>query len=178
MNVLISGGCKNGKSFHAQELVRDMARSAGCPLYYIATMIPHDREDQDRIRRHLEAREGWGFVTLEQPLDLCALLDRKDVDPEGGFLTDSVTALLSNEMFREGGVYDPEAGARVAEDLVRFAQETGNTVFVSDYIYADAGQYDEWTENYRRWLALCDRALAQVCDQVLEASFGVFRRWK
>ena len=63
-------------------------------------------------------------------------------------------------------------------DLVHFADETGNTVFVSDYIYADAGQYDDWTENYRRSLAGCDRALAQACDQVLEASFGTFRRWK
>jgi adenosylcobinamide kinase/adenosylcobinamide-phosphate guanylyltransferase len=178
MNILISGGCKNGKSLHAQELARDMAHAGDRSLYYIATMIPRDQEDRDRIARHLAAREGWGFTTLEQPLDLTALLSRPDVDRSGAFLMDSVTALLSNEMFREGGVYDPEAGARVAEDLVRFAQETGNTVFVSDYIYADAGQYDEWTENYRRWLALCDRALAQVCDQVLEASFGVFRRWK
>lgn len=178
MNIFISGGCKNGKSLHAQELARDMARENGRPLYYIATMIPHDQEDRDRIVRHLAAREGWGFTTLEQPLDLTALLSRQDVDKAGAFLLDSVTALLSNEMFREGGVYDPEAGARVKADLVRFAEETGNTVFVSDYIYADAGQYDDWTENYRRSLAGCDLALAQACDQVLEASFGTFRRWK
>ena len=25
MNIFISGGCKNGKSYHAQELARDMA---------------------------------------------------------------------------------------------------------------------------------------------------------
>lgn len=178
MNIFISGGCKNGKSLHAQELARDMARENGRPLYYIATMIPHDQEDRDRITRHLAAREGWGFTTLEQPLDLTGLLSRPDVDKAGAFLLDSVTALLSNEMFREGGVYDPEAGARVKADLVRFAEETGNTVFVSDYIYADAGQYDDWTENYRRSLAGCDRTLAQACDQVLEASFGTFRRWK
>ena len=104
MNIFISGGCKNGKSLHAQELARDMARENGRPLYYIATMIPHDQEDRDRIVRHLAAREGWGFTTLEQPLDLTALLSRQDVDKAGAFLLDSVTALLSNEMFREGGV--------------------------------------------------------------------------
>jgi adenosylcobinamide kinase/adenosylcobinamide-phosphate guanylyltransferase len=141
-------------------------------------MIPRDQEDRDRIVRHLEAREGWGFTTLEQPTDLTELLSRDDVDKAGAFLMDSVTALLSNEMFQEGGVYDSDAGTRVAGDLVRFAAETGNTVFVSDYIYADAGRYDEWTENYRRSLAWCDRALAQVCDRVLEASFGTFREWK
>ena len=48
MNIFISGGCKNGKSYHAQELARDMASEQNVPLYYIATMIPTDEEDQER----------------------------------------------------------------------------------------------------------------------------------
>lgn len=176
MNIFISGGCKNGKSLHAQELARDMAGTK--PLYYIATMIPTDDEDRQRIRNHLAARDGWGFETLEQPVDLTALLDRPDVDLSGAFLMDSVTALLSNEMFRSDGTYDPGAGARVADDLLRFAKATGNTVFVSDYIYSDARIFDDWTENYRRSLAFCDRKLAEVCDQVIETSFGVFKELK
>ena len=175
MNIFVSGGCKNGKSLHAQELARDMAKSAGTPLYYIATMIPTDDEDLKRIRNHLAARDGWGFVTLEQPLDLCGLLDRPDVDLSGAFLMDSVTALLSNEMFGADGSIDMDAGIRVADDLVRFAEATGNTVFVSDYIYSDARIFDELTENYRRSLAFCDRRLAEVCDSVIETSFGLFR---
>ena len=47
MNVLISGGCKNGKSFFAQQLAAELA--AGRPLYYIATMIPRDDEDRARM---------------------------------------------------------------------------------------------------------------------------------
>lgn len=66
MNIFISGGCKNGKSYHAQELARDMAVQGGLPLYYLATMIPHDDEDRARIRRHLSERDGWGFETVEQ----------------------------------------------------------------------------------------------------------------
>lgn len=49
MNIFISGGCKNGKSYHAQELARDMARENSLPLYYLATMIPTDEEDRARI---------------------------------------------------------------------------------------------------------------------------------
>ena len=41
MSTYISGGCKNGKSFYAQRV----AKAGGTPLYYIATMIPHDSED-------------------------------------------------------------------------------------------------------------------------------------
>ena len=57
MSTYISGGCKNGKSFYAQRV----AQAGGAPLYYVATMIPHDDEDRARIVRHRQARAGWGL---------------------------------------------------------------------------------------------------------------------
>ena len=206
MNVLISGGAKNGKSFFAQRLAQQMAREQGCPLYYIATMIPHDEEDRARIRRHLRERDGWGFQTLEQGRDLTALLDADDpvrddarpkaglplmngasepahgvepeVDPAGVFLLDSVTALLGNEMFGDDGAFDAAAAERVAKDCTAFAKRTGNTVFVSDYIYGDADRYEALTEEYRRGLAFVDRELAKICDRVIEVSAGMIEEWK
>ena len=177
MNIFISGGCKNGKSYHAQELARDMAREKNLPLYYLATMIPHDHEDDARIVRHLEEREGWGFETVEQGVDICQALNGRTtagepVNPEGVFLLDSVTALLSNEMFRADGTMDLECGPRLAAELTEFAARTGNTVFVSDYIYSDANKFDEFTETYRKTLALLDRTLAAACDQVIEVTYG------
>lgn len=177
MNIFISGGCKNGKSYHAQELARSMAQESNLPLYYLATMIPHDEEDDARIRRHLSEREGWGFDTIEQGEHICEALRTKTVsgepvDPNGVFLLDSVTALLSNEMFREDGTIDFDALKRLAEELTNFAQETGNTVFVSDYIYSDSFAFDDFTEPYRQGLALLDRTLAKLCDQVVEVTYG------
>lgn len=187
MNIFVSGGCKNGKSFHAQHLAKDMADKLGVPLYYVATMRPVDEEDQARIRRHIAERDGWGFITLEQERDICECLEKCEVESiadrryekryRGVFLLDSVTALLSNEMFDKEGIH-PEASLKVKEDLVRFAQLTGNTVFVSDYIYSDAKIYDGLTEDYRRGLAGCDKALAQVCEQVLEVTYGVVKNHK
>ena len=177
MNIFISGGCKNGKSYHAQELARDIARKKNLPLYYLATMIPHDHEDEARIARHLAEREGWGFDTIEQGVGICRALQGRTVggeavNPEGVFLLDSVTALLSNEMFRADGTMDLECGPRLARELAEFAERTGNTVFVSDYIYSDANKFDEFTETYRAALALLDRTLAAVCDQVIEVTYG------
>lgn len=100
------------------------------------------------------------------------------VNPEGAFLLDSVTALLSNEMFLPDGTVDFGAGERVAEELVRFAQQTGNTVFVSDYIYSDGQVFDSYTESYRKALAFIDRRLAEVCDSVIEVSFGHIYEYK
>ena len=183
MNVLITGGAKNGKSHYAQELARDMALEKSVPLYYVATMIPHDEEDEARIKRHIREREGWGFYTIEQGTDIMECLESRKtlgepVDRNGVFLLDATTSLLANEMFREDGTFDRYAGERVAAELVSFAESTGNTVFVSDYIYSDARHFDEMTEVYRKALADIDRALAKVCDRVVEVSFGTKTEFK
>ncbi len=170
MNWFVSGGCKNGKSYFAQEQAKKMAVEKSAPLYYLATMIPADGEDQARIRRHVREREGWGFMTIEQGRDICGALEK--ADPTGVFLLDSVTALLSNEMFSASGQVDQAAPERVRAGLLEFAERTGNTIFVSDFIYSDALQYDQLTEAYRKGLADCDRALAQVCGQVAEVCYG------
>lgn len=171
MNIFISGGCKNGKSMYAQRLAKEMAEAHKTKLYYIATMIPTDEEDRKRIAKHIDDRSGWGFETLEQGVDICGLLEG-NVDANGAFLLDSVTALLSNEMFKSDGTCNLKAGQKVAEELTEFARRTGNTVFVSDYIYSDARIFDGYTEKYRESLAYVDRQLAKACDQVIEVAYG------
>ena len=96
MQIFISGGAKNGKSFYAQTRAKEMADELNIPLYYIATMIPHDEEDRARIRRHLTERDGWGFITLEQPTKINDLVKDTTIDTKGALLLDSVTALLAN----------------------------------------------------------------------------------
>lgn len=167
MKIFISGGCKNGKSTFAQKLAKKLAAD-GRPLYYVATMDPHDDEDVARIARHLREREGWGFETVEQPTDLCAVLER--TDPKGSYLFDSVTALVANEMFRADGSFDKNAGERVSKDILKFLNSVEHAVLVSDYIYSDAALYDEMVEDYRRALALCDRTAAKASDKVFEVT--------
>ena len=67
---------------------------------------------------------------------------------------------------------DAAAPERVADELEEFVRRTGSAVLVSDYLYGDAARFDEWTENYRRGLALIDRRLAACCENVLEVSTG------
>ncbi len=166
MSTYISGGCKNGKSLWAQRI----AKACGQPLYYVATMLPHDGEDEARIRRHRAERAGWGFITIERGRDILGALE--GADPSGAFLLDSVTALLANEMFDGEGVR-LDAPAKVADELTEFIRRAPNAVLVSDYIFSDAALYDALTEAYRRGLARIDRRLAAACDNVLEASAGL-----
>ena len=57
---------------------------------------------------------------------------------------------------------------RLERELLAFSRRMRCCVFVSDYIYADGGQYDAWTEAYRRGLARLDRALAAACENAAE----------
>lgn len=170
MTVFISGGAKNGKSTLAQNLA--VALSGSGKRYYVATMIPVDEEDIDRIRRHREDRAGLGFETLECGKNV---LECFTEETKGGtFLVDSATALLQNAMFpvENGYRLDMAAAKRCGDELIAFAGLAKNAIFVSDYLYSDAGRYSESTERYRRCLAEIDRRLAAVCDTVVEVCGG------
>lgn len=170
MTFFISGGAKNGKSTLAQELT--LALSKGGKHYYVATMISTGEEDNERIRRHIEDRDGMGFETVECFRNILDCLEVADRD--GVFLVDSVTALIQNSLFpiEKNFEMDLAAAERCADELVQFARIVRHAVFVSDYIYSDAERYSESTEIYRKCLADIDRRLANVCDTVVEVSAG------
>lgn len=168
MTYFISGGAKNGKSTLAQNI----AVALDGKRYYVATMISTGEEDNERIRRHIEDRDGMGFETVECFRNIMDCLNTADKD--GVFLVDSVTALIQNSLFPMEKNYemDLEAANRCADELVEFAHTVRHAVFVSDYIYSDAEAFSESTEMYRKCLASIDRRLAQICDTVIEVSAG------
>lgn len=170
MTYFISGGAKNGKSTLAQNLAVSLAQ--GGKHYYVATMIPVDAEDEDRIARHIADRDGLGFETLECGKDILSCLET--ADKEGVFLVDSATALLQNAMFPVERNYelDIAGGETCADDLIAFVQRVRHAVVVSDYIYSNPEEFDETTEIYCQALAKLDRRLAQVCDTVVEVCAG------
>ena len=172
MTCFISGGAKCGKSALAQDLT--VALANGGRRYYVATMIPSGKEDDDRIRRHLADRAGMGFETVECFQNILDCL--KTTDADGAFLVDNVTSLMQNALFPAERNYelDPDAAKRCADELGEFASTVSNAVFVSDYIYSDAEHYSESTEHYRRCLADTDRRLAQICDTVVEVAAGQY----
>lgn len=170
MKVFISGGAKNGKSTLAQNLA--VALAGGEKHYYVATMVPTDEEDEERIRRHIADRDGLGFETLECGTDILTCLDKADKDAV--FLVDSATALLQNAIFPVERNYrmDLTAAERCTGELVSFVEQVRHAVVVSDYIYSNAENFDPATETYCRCLAELDRRLAEACDTVVEVCAG------
>ena len=116
MTFFISGGAKNGKSTLAQDLT--VALAGGGKHYYVATMISTGAEDDDRIRRHIEDRDGMGFETVECFRNILDCLEVADQD--GVFLVDSVTAMVQNALFPVEKNYEMDLSAanRCADELV------------------------------------------------------------
>ena len=175
MRILISGGCKNGKSHYAQYLAKAQQKTCykttgfgtgSDSLYYVATMRSVDPEDDERIAQHRQDRDGWGFTTVEQTADIEKILDTCGKDPS--VLLDSLTALLANEMFPRDGTINEHAAEKITGGLSQVLGGIANIVLVSDYIYGDAKFYDPITEMYRKSLAAVDREAARMCDAVLE----------
>ncbi|MDR2899638.1 MAG: bifunctional adenosylcobinamide kinase/adenosylcobinamide-phosphate guanylyltransferase [Clostridiales bacterium] len=165
MKIFISGGCKNGKSYIAQQLAKAQQKDR---LYYIATMIPYDSEDELRINRHVNERCGWGFETVESPVNISRIIEI--CDKKGSFLLDSLTALLNNEMCaRTEMEFSLE---NIINELNILYSNVNDIVIVSDYIYSDAYIYDGLTEGYRKNLAALDRFTASKCDIVLECAYS------
>lgn len=166
MNYLIIGGAKSGKSEVGEKIALTLNKDK---VIYIATMKPYDKEDKERIKKHIENRAGLNFTTLEVEKNLHEIIN--DIEYDDTVLIDSITSLLTNEMFI-GNEIIKNSSAKILNGLRQLMIKTQNTVIVSDYIFNDAVQYDEVTEAFKKELAIINKELARYCDNVIECSFS------
>ena len=191
MIALVVGGAKSGKSMFAQNLAKslnesfeiclkeykdDLERILDNPfknksgkLYYVATMNPYDLEDLKRIENHLREREGYGFNTIEETIDMKKVA--KDIAQEDTVLIDSITSLVTNSMFK-GKEFIKEVNIDILDGLEEIVNSADNVVIVSDYLFSDSMQYDCYTESFRKELGIINRKLAIIANTVVECSYG------
>lgn len=184
MIVLVVGGAKSGKSMFAQNLSKSLNESLKNPisgqldgeierevgkLYYIATMNPYDLEDLKRIENHLREREGYGFNTIEETLNMSKVSSL--IKEEDTVLIDSITSLVTNYMFR-GKEFYKDVSDDILSGILEIINNSKNVVIVSDYLFSDSIQYDCYTENFRKEIGVVNRKLAKIADTVVECSYG------
>lgn len=100
MVYLIIGGSGSGKSAYAEQL---MERFTGVTeKYYLATMQIFDEEGEKRKEKHRAARQGKGFLTIEQPRDIKKVVEQ--IKPGSAVLLECMSNLVANEMFRADGI--------------------------------------------------------------------------
>ena len=91
--VLVTGGCRSGKSAYAQQLAESLPPSR----LFIATCPVTDDEIRQRIERHRQARRDRGWETIEERLDLTAVF--RGNGHHNVFLVDCITLWVNNWMY-------------------------------------------------------------------------------
>lgn len=172
MNYLIIGGSKSGKSEVGEKIALSLNKNK---VIYVATMKPYDKEDEERIKKHIENRAGFNFFTLEKQSNLHELIN--EIKADDTILIDSITSLLTNEMFIESDIIK-NPSINILMGLNQIIRKVKNIVIVSDYIFNDAIEYDYITEDFKKELATINIELASLCDNVIECSFGNIRYHK
>jgi adenosylcobinamide kinase / adenosylcobinamide-phosphate guanylyltransferase len=158
--TLIVGGARSGKSRHGEALIERAERAA----LYVATAEAHDDEMRARIAAH-RARRGPRWTTLEEPLELAALLRH---EPGLPMLIDCLTLWISNLM-HAGRDIDAEIGTLVAA-LDRCA---GPVALVANEVGMGIVPENELARRFRDHAGRLNQTVAAHADHVVFMAAGL-----
>lgn len=171
MLVLITGGSGSGKSAYAEDVTCELSENKN--KYYLATMQVYGEEGKRKVQRHIEAREGKNFITIEQQTDIhnakAGIKNKKST-----LLLECMSNLVANEMFTPEGIKaENEVIQKVASDINRLYAAVENLVIVTNNVFEDGIQYDDTTMAYNRALGRINTELAKSADMVTEVVVGI-----
>ena len=175
MMTLILGGSGSGKSAYAEDY---LLRAAGDKnKYYIATMQIRDAEMQAKVDRHHRLRQGKGFTTIEQPMELeQAVLQ---MEPAGAVLLECMSNLTANEMFSGEQPVDRQTViTKILQGMEGLRKQADPLVIVTNNVFEDGMIYDDSTMEYIEALGRINERLAAEADEVVEVVAGIPQRIK
>ncbi len=168
--VLVTGGCRSGKSDYAQKL----AELRPGRRVYVATCPIIDEEMSSRIEAHRLARADRGWDTIEQPLDLPAAINAADHDV---LLIDCLTLWVNNLMHQAD-----QAGSDFTEDDVRKSvgellaacrAHNGTVVMVTNEVGMGIVPNNALARRYRDLVGRVNQIIAAEADVVTLVSCGI-----
>ena len=168
MITLIYGGSSSGKSAYAEEYV---CQSNCKNRYYLATMMAQDSESLQRIERHRQLRSGKDFITLEQPYDIANTIEQKE---DSIILLECMSNLVANEMFRDGKFISQAVTVnKIIDDIKTLDSKVTQLVIVSNDVFEDGLEYDDFTKEYLRALGKINAEIAKMAEKSVEVVVGI-----
>ena len=169
--VLVTGGCRSGKSAYAQAL----AESLPPRRLFVATCPVTDEEMRRRIEAHQFARRDRGWETVEEQLDLAGALRRA---PEhSAVLVDCLTLWVNNLMYRaeQDGrtVTEAEIATRAGDVLAAAASCRGTVVFVTNEVGLGVVPDNALARRYRDLVGRANQTIAAQADAVTLVTCGI-----
>ncbi|MET0766691.1 MAG: bifunctional adenosylcobinamide kinase/adenosylcobinamide-phosphate guanylyltransferase [Aeromicrobium sp.] len=166
MKVLVTGGVRSGKSFHAESLL--VAES------HVTYVAPGPEVDVDadpdwaaRVAIHRARRpDHWGTVESH---DLAAALRAVEgavlIDCLGTWLTSMIDELDGWDKLRED--WEPVLYERLADTALAIAEHAGTVVAVTNEVGMSVVPEHLSGRVFRDLLGIVNQRIAQECDDVL-----------
>lgn len=167
MMIVVTGGSGSGKSAYAEKQILQFGEMS---RYYIATMENRDAESQKRVDRHRAMRADKKFVTVECPYDLQEI----QLEKAGAVLLECMSNLVANELFvKDGMAHMEQTVEKIVKGIQRLKAQCRHFVVVTNEVFSDGLQYDEWTGEYIRCLGMVNQHLSELADQVVEVVYTI-----
>ena len=164
--TLVTGGCRSGKSSHAQPMAEAVPGKRRC---YMATCVPLDGEMQRRVSRH-QAERGPEWRTVEEPIKIAAAIGTHAPSADV-ILLDCLTLWISNLMGAGkdmGGIVD------TAHELADAAQRAVcPVILVTNEVGAGIVPENALARAYRDAAGLVNQIMAAACDTVIWTVAGI-----
>jgi len=163
--ILITGGCRSGKSRHALELARGIPGEK----LYVATAEALDSEMAERIKKHRQEREA-GWETHEEPRELVAVFKQLE-NRTGVLILDCLTLWLSNLL---GKNQDPETILKETDRLMDQSERMQcRIIFVTNEVGAGIVPENKLARDFRDLMGSLNQRVAQRCDTVIHMVSGI-----
>jgi adenosylcobinamide kinase/adenosylcobinamide-phosphate guanylyltransferase len=163
--LLVTGGCRSGKSRYAQEWAENRASKR----LFLATARVTDEEMAARIRRHQEVR-GEGWITVEEPIGVAHAI-REYGGSVQVILMDCVTIWLSNLLLE--GLSDHKILERVGELQMSLAQTSASVAMVTNEVGWGIVPDHPLGRRFRDLAGMVNQKLAHAADRVILMAAGL-----
>lgn len=151
---LIIGPNNSGKSLYAETLATQYQKA---PLYYLATMVPQNHENLQRIEKHKLQRAGKGFHTIEEPWEIHKL----SLPSDSVVLLEDASNLLAN------GIFIHHADGKACLQRIFALAEQCRTLIIVSIAGLTPGEYDEETNRYIQELNTLNQALEENASKCI-----------
>ena len=163
--ILITGGCRSGKSRHALMLARNIPGNK----FYVATAEPLDKEMEERIKKHQQERQvEW--ETHEESINLTQVFKQLE-DRSGVLILDCLTLWLSNLL---GKNLDPDSIFMEAGRLMDQSDKMQCQIFfVTNEVGSGIVPENKLARDFRDLMGGINQLIAQRCDEVIHMVSGI-----
>ncbi|MBU0675517.1 MAG: bifunctional adenosylcobinamide kinase/adenosylcobinamide-phosphate guanylyltransferase [Proteobacteria bacterium] len=167
--ILITGGARSGKSRFAQEL----AESLGKRCLFVATCPVTDEEMSRRIARHRDERRGRGWETVEEPLELAAMVEgSSEYDV---VLIDCLTLWINNLLFKSdpAELTEDEITEYAGQLVAACGKRSGTVILVTNEVGLGIVPENPLARLFRDLVGRCNQQTAQGADRVYLITCGI-----